>query len=136
MQTILTNIFGMNVAGHSSAAKDHPEYISEDGLHPTTLGYARLADLFYRRYKYLRMGKQGIYAATLWHSIEHVDHRSRRNHDHYYRWRDSPRPPQRIFFTIGVRNIPRRRLQIGAHCRCPHAFDTLLSSTTGNGRCY
>lgn len=25
----------------------HPEYISEDGLHPTALGYARLADLFY-----------------------------------------------------------------------------------------
>jgi lysophospholipase L1-like esterase len=25
----------------------HPEYISKDGLHPTMLGYARLADLFY-----------------------------------------------------------------------------------------
>lgn len=27
--------------------KSHPDYISEDGLHPTPNGYARLADLFY-----------------------------------------------------------------------------------------
>lgn len=26
----------------------HPEYISEDGLHPTASGYAQLADLFYK----------------------------------------------------------------------------------------
>ena len=28
--------------------KDHPEYISQDGLHPSTLGYAQLAELFYQ----------------------------------------------------------------------------------------
>jgi acyl-CoA thioesterase-1 len=26
---------------------DHPEYISSDGFHPSTLGYRRLADVFY-----------------------------------------------------------------------------------------
>jgi acyl-CoA thioesterase-1 len=26
---------------------DHPEYISSDGFHPSTLGYQRLADVFY-----------------------------------------------------------------------------------------
>ncbi|MCC6176519.1 MAG: hypothetical protein IT305_14525 [Chloroflexi bacterium] len=26
---------------------EHPEYISADGFHPSTLGYARLADVFY-----------------------------------------------------------------------------------------
>jgi acyl-CoA thioesterase I len=28
--------------------KDHPEYISNDGLHPTDLGYLQLAELFYK----------------------------------------------------------------------------------------
>ena len=28
--------------------RDHPEYISGDGFHPSTLGYARLAALFYQ----------------------------------------------------------------------------------------
>jgi lysophospholipase L1-like esterase len=27
--------------------KDHPEYISSDGFHPSTAGYRRLADIFY-----------------------------------------------------------------------------------------
>jgi acyl-CoA thioesterase-1 len=27
--------------------KDHPEYISSDGFHPSTVGYQRLADVFY-----------------------------------------------------------------------------------------
>jgi acyl-CoA thioesterase I len=27
--------------------RDHPEYISDDGLHPTDLGYVQLAELFY-----------------------------------------------------------------------------------------
>ncbi|HLX40826.1 MAG TPA: GDSL-type esterase/lipase family protein [Ktedonobacteraceae bacterium] len=31
-----------------SELRNHPEYISEDGLHPSTLGYMRIADLFYR----------------------------------------------------------------------------------------
>lgn len=29
----------------------HPEYISNDGLHPSTLGYARIADVFYQTLK-------------------------------------------------------------------------------------
>ena len=28
--------------------KDHPEYISNDGLHPNDLGYSQIADLFYK----------------------------------------------------------------------------------------
>lgn len=28
--------------------RDHPEYISSDGFHPSTLGYAKLAQLFYQ----------------------------------------------------------------------------------------
>ena len=28
--------------------RDHPEYISNDGLHPTELGYLQLAELFYK----------------------------------------------------------------------------------------
>jgi lysophospholipase L1-like esterase len=28
--------------------KDHPEYISSDGLHPTDLGYLQLAEVFYK----------------------------------------------------------------------------------------
>ena len=28
--------------------RNHPEYISGDGLHPSTLGYAQIADLFYQ----------------------------------------------------------------------------------------
>jgi acyl-CoA thioesterase I len=28
--------------------KDHPEYISNDGLHPTDLGYLQIAELFYK----------------------------------------------------------------------------------------
>ena len=28
--------------------KDHPEYISNDGLHPTDLGYLQVAELFYK----------------------------------------------------------------------------------------
>ncbi|HBE24961.1 MAG TPA: lipase, partial [Ktedonobacter sp.] len=28
--------------------RDHPEYISLDGLHPSTLGYTQIANLFYQ----------------------------------------------------------------------------------------
>ncbi|GAC1383328.1 MAG: SGNH/GDSL hydrolase family protein [Ktedonobacteraceae bacterium] len=28
--------------------RDHPEYISNDGLHPSTLGYTRIAEIFYQ----------------------------------------------------------------------------------------
>ena len=27
--------------------KEHPEYVSSDGFHPSTSGYRRLADMFY-----------------------------------------------------------------------------------------
>ena len=27
--------------------REHPEYISSDGFHPSTIGYRRLADVFY-----------------------------------------------------------------------------------------
>ncbi|MFN8635706.1 MAG: SGNH/GDSL hydrolase family protein [Chloroflexota bacterium] len=30
-----------------SEVRDHPEYISSDGFHPSTLGYRRLAEIFY-----------------------------------------------------------------------------------------
>ena len=32
----------------------HPEYISGDGFHPSTLGYAKLAELFYQTLKSAR----------------------------------------------------------------------------------
>jgi lysophospholipase L1-like esterase len=38
----------IDLSQQSYDLQHHPEYISEDGLHPTTLGYARLADLFYQ----------------------------------------------------------------------------------------
>jgi lysophospholipase L1-like esterase len=31
--------------------RDHPEYISNDGLHPTDLGYLQIAELFYKTLK-------------------------------------------------------------------------------------
>ena len=37
----------VDLSQQSYDLQHHPEYISEDGLHPTALGYARLADLFY-----------------------------------------------------------------------------------------
>lgn len=63
-QTLLTRIQGYNSAIDTVAKRyhvlvvdlykqwhelgTHPEYISGDGLHPSTLGYARIADLFYQ----------------------------------------------------------------------------------------
>ncbi|MHB8599068.1 MAG: SGNH/GDSL hydrolase family protein [Ktedonobacteraceae bacterium] len=33
---------------HLKELSAHPEYVSSDGLHPSTLGYARIAELFYQ----------------------------------------------------------------------------------------
>ena len=38
----------IDLSQHRYDLQHHPEYISEDGLHPTALGYARLAELFYQ----------------------------------------------------------------------------------------
>jgi len=37
----------VDLHGTWQEVKDHPEYISSDGFHPSTSGYARLADVFY-----------------------------------------------------------------------------------------
>jgi len=33
---------------HNYDIENHPEYVSSDGLHPTVIGYARIADVFYQ----------------------------------------------------------------------------------------
>ncbi len=38
----------VDVYGHSSELLGHPEYLSGDGLHPSTLGYQQIANLFYQ----------------------------------------------------------------------------------------
>ena len=38
----------VNLSQQNYNLKDHPEYISNDGLHPTDLGYLQLAELFYK----------------------------------------------------------------------------------------
>jgi lysophospholipase L1-like esterase len=38
----------VDLSQQSYNLKDHPEYISGDGLHPTDLGYEQLAELFYK----------------------------------------------------------------------------------------
>ncbi len=43
---ILVNLFQQNYN-----LRDHPEYISSDGLHPTDLGYLQIAELFYKTLK-------------------------------------------------------------------------------------
>ncbi len=42
-QDILVDVFT-----HSSELLGHPEYLSSDGLHPSTLGYQQIANLFYQ----------------------------------------------------------------------------------------
>lgn len=41
---------------HFNELSAHPEYISGDGLHPSTLGYARIADLFYQALQTTQVG--------------------------------------------------------------------------------
>jgi lysophospholipase L1-like esterase len=31
-----------------SELRNHPEYVSDDGLHPSTFGYTQIAELFYK----------------------------------------------------------------------------------------
>jgi lysophospholipase L1-like esterase len=38
----------IDMYGHSSEVLGHPEYLSGDGLHPSTLGYLQIANLFYQ----------------------------------------------------------------------------------------
>jgi acyl-CoA thioesterase I len=38
----------VNLSQQNYNLREHPEYISNDGLHPTDLGYLRLAELFYK----------------------------------------------------------------------------------------
>jgi acyl-CoA thioesterase-1 len=38
----------VDINANWSELRDHPEYISGDGLHPTSAGYRRLADLFWQ----------------------------------------------------------------------------------------
>jgi len=38
----------VNMSEHNYDLRDHPEYVSSDGLHPTDLGYSQIAELFYQ----------------------------------------------------------------------------------------
>lgn len=38
----------VNMSQQNYNLRDHPEYISSDGLHPTDLGYLQIAELFYK----------------------------------------------------------------------------------------
>jgi lysophospholipase L1-like esterase len=38
----------VNLSQQNYNLRDHPEYISNDGLHPTDLGYLQIAELFYK----------------------------------------------------------------------------------------
>jgi lysophospholipase L1-like esterase len=38
----------VNMSQQNYNLQDHPEYISNDGLHPTDLGYLQIAELFYK----------------------------------------------------------------------------------------
>lgn len=38
----------VDIYGHTSELTSHPDYLSPDGLHPSTQGYRQIADLFYQ----------------------------------------------------------------------------------------
>ena len=41
----------VNLSQQDYNLRDHPEYVSNDGLHPTDLGYSQIAELFYKTLK-------------------------------------------------------------------------------------
>ena len=41
----------VNLSQQNYNLRDHPEYVSSDGLHPTDLGYLQIAELFYKTLK-------------------------------------------------------------------------------------
>jgi lysophospholipase L1-like esterase len=42
------NVILVNMSQQNYNLRAHPEYISNDGLHPTDLGYSQIAELFYK----------------------------------------------------------------------------------------
>jgi len=42
------HIIPVDLSGYNNVIKNHPEYISSDGLHPNDLGYLQLAQVFYQ----------------------------------------------------------------------------------------
>ena len=42
------HVFLVDLSQQNYNLREHPEYISNDGLHPTDLGYLQLAELFYK----------------------------------------------------------------------------------------
>jgi lysophospholipase L1-like esterase len=44
----------VNLSQQNYNLRDHPEYISNDGLHPTDLGYVQIAELFYKTLQQFR----------------------------------------------------------------------------------
>ena len=41
----------VNLSQQNYNLREHPEYISDDGLHPTDLGYLQIAELFYKTFQ-------------------------------------------------------------------------------------
>jgi lysophospholipase L1-like esterase len=44
----LHHVILVNLSQQNYNLREHPEYISKDGLHPTDLGYSQIAELFYK----------------------------------------------------------------------------------------
>jgi lysophospholipase L1-like esterase len=44
----LHHVILVNLSQQNYNLREHPEYISNDGLHPTDLGYSQIAELFYK----------------------------------------------------------------------------------------
>ncbi len=48
----------VNIYQQWQQLSQHPEYLSNDGLHPSTLGYSKLAELFYQALQSAQQAKQ------------------------------------------------------------------------------